>query len=33
MCSVSNDAMPAEVDKTLSHMKPVVAWETLNSAW
>ena len=25
MCSVNNDAVPAEVDETHSHMKPVVA--------
>ena len=32
MCSVNNDAVPAEVDETLSHMKPVVVLETLNVA-
>jgi len=31
MCSVNNDAVPAEVDETQSHMKPVVL-ETLNLA-
>ena len=24
MCSVTNDAVPAEVDETQSHMQPVV---------
>jgi len=33
MCSVNNDAVPAEVDKTQSHMKPVVVLETLDLAW
>jgi len=32
MCSVSNDAVPAEVDEIQSHMKPVVVLETLNLA-
>ena len=31
MCSVNNDAVPAEVDETHSHMKPVVL-ETLDLA-
>ena len=31
MCSVNNDAVPAEDDETQSHMKPVVL-ETLNVA-
>jgi len=30
MCSVDTDAMPAEVDETQSHMKPVVALEKLD---
>ena len=30
MYSVNNDAVPAEVDVTQSHMKPVVVLETLN---
>ena len=30
MCSVNNDAVPAEVDETQSHMKPVVVLETLD---
>jgi len=33
MCSVSNDAVPAEVDETQSHKKRVFMWETLDSAW
>jgi len=33
MCSVSNDAVPAEVDETQSHMQHVFMWETLDSAW
>jgi len=32
MCSVNNDAVPAEVDETQSHMQPVVVPETLNLA-
>jgi len=32
MCSVNNDAVPAEVDETQSHMKPVVVLETLDLA-
>jgi len=32
MCSVTNDAVSAEVDETLSHMKPVVVLETINVA-
>jgi len=32
MCSVKNDAGPAEVDETQSHMQPVVVLETLNLA-
>jgi len=32
MCCVSSDAVPAEVDETHSHMKPVVALETLDLA-
>jgi len=32
MCSVNNDAVPAEVDETQSRMKPVVVLETLDSA-
>ena len=32
MCCVSSDAVPAEVDETQSHMKPVVVLETLNVA-
>jgi len=32
MCSVSNDAVPAEVNEIQSHMKPVVVLETLNLA-
>jgi len=32
MCSVKNDAVPAEVDETQSHMLPVVVLETLNLA-
>ena len=31
MCSVKNDAVPAEVNETQSHMQPVVL-ETLNLA-
>ena len=33
ICSVSNNAVPADVDETPSHMKPVVMWETLDLAW
>jgi len=32
MCSVSINAVPAEVDETQSHMKPVVVLETLELA-
>jgi len=32
MCSVNNDAVPAEVDETHSHMKPVVVLEMLDLA-
>jgi len=32
MCSVNNDAVPAEVDETQRCMKPVVVLETLNLA-
>jgi len=32
MCSVKNDAVPAEVDETQSYMQPVVVLETLNLA-
>jgi len=32
MSSVKCDAVPAEVDKTHSHMDPVVVLETLNLA-
>ena len=32
MCSVTNDAVSAEVDETLSHMKPVVVLEAINVA-
>jgi len=32
MCSVNNGAVPAEVDETPSHMKPVVVLETLDLA-
>jgi len=32
MCSVNNDAVPAEVDETQGHMKPVVVLETINLA-
>ena len=32
MCSVNNHAVPAEVDDTHSHMKPVVILETLDLA-
>ena len=32
MCSVNNDAVPAEIDETQSHMKPVIVLETLNVA-
>jgi len=32
MCSINDDAVPAEVDETQSHMKPVVVLETLNFA-
>jgi len=32
MCSVNNDAVPAVVDETQSHMKPVVVLETLDLA-
>jgi len=32
MCSVNNDAVPAEVDEVQSHMKPVVLLETLDLA-
>jgi len=32
MCSAKNDALPAEVDATQSHMKPVVVLETLDLA-
>ena len=33
MCSVRTDAVPAEVDETLSHMQPVFLAETRNVAW
>jgi len=33
MCSVNDDAVPAEVYETQSHMKAVVVLETLNLAW
>jgi len=32
MCSVNNHAVPAEVDETQRHMKPVVVLETLDLA-
>jgi len=32
MCSVNNNAVPAEVDETQCRMKPVVVLETLNLA-
>jgi len=32
MCSVNNEAVPAEVGETLSHMQPTVVLETLNLA-
>jgi len=32
MCSVKNDAVPAEVDERHSHMEPVVVLETLDLA-
>ena len=32
MYSVNNDAVPAEVDETHNHMKPVVVLETLDLA-
>ena len=32
MCSVKNDAVPAEVDEKLSYMRPVVVLKTLNLA-
>jgi len=32
MCYMENDAVPAEVDETHSHMDPVVVLETLNLA-
>ena len=32
MCSVNNDAVPAEVDEIQCHMKPVLVLETLNLA-
>ena len=32
MCSVNNDTVPAEVDETQIHMKPVVALETVDLA-
>jgi len=32
MCSVSTDAVPAEVDETRSCMEPVVVLETLDLA-
>ena len=30
MCSVTNDAVPAEVDETQNPIIPVVVWETLD---
>ena len=33
MCSVNIDAVPAEVDETHSHTKPVVVLEMLDLAW
>jgi len=32
MCSVNDDSVPAEVDETQSHNKPVDELETLNLA-
>ena len=32
MCSVNNDTVPAEVDETHSHMKPVDVLETFSMA-
>ena len=32
MCYMENDAVPAEVDETHSHMDPVVVLETLDLA-
>jgi len=32
MCSVNNDAVPAEVDETHRRMEPVVVLETLDLA-
>jgi len=32
MCSVKNDVVPAEVNETQSHMKPVAVLETLSLA-
>ena len=32
MCSVNNGAVPAEVDETQNHMKPVDVLETLDLA-
>ena len=33
MCSINNDAVPAEIVAMQSHMKPVVVLETLDLAW
>ena len=30
VCSVTNDAVPAEVDETQNPIIPVVVWETLD---
>jgi len=33
MCSVNNDAVPAEVDETQNHIQPVFVLETHHWAW
>jgi len=33
MCSVKNDAVPAEVDVTQNHIQPVFAVQTHHLAW
>ena len=33
MCSVKNDAVPAEFDETQTHIQPVFVLETHHWAW
>jgi len=33
MCSIKNDAVPAEVDETPNHIQPAIVLETHDWAW